>query len=150
MLPCLHTLTPTQLHTYAHLEIVPTHDKQSYRRSRVKSCCIQCIIQPHLYNNLNFLWFVLKVALTNKLYTDDYMYLSDGTNPSWDLLGYHPQRSSAKALSGSQAYLHAKLPAVPIPAFSAAALDPTWRLDADVVIVGSGAGGGVMAHELGQ
>mmetsp|Transcript_19635 Transcript_19635/g.33047 ORF Transcript_19635/g.33047 Transcript_19635/m.33047 type:complete len:608 (+) Transcript_19635:266-2089(+) len=44
--------------------------------------------------------------------------------------------------------MHAKLPALPIPTFSAADLDPTWHLDADVVIVGSGAGGGVMAHEL--
>lgn len=39
---------------------------------------------------------------------------------------------------------------LPLPVFSPTEIDPTWRLEADVVIVGSGAGGGVMAHELGQ
>ena len=58
--------------------------------------------------------------------------------------------STAKALSGAQSYIHEKLPPLPIPTFSASDLDPTWQLDADVVIVGSGAGGGVMAHELGK
>lgn len=72
-------------------------------------------------------------------------------NESWELLNYHPRRSTAKALAGgTQSYLHEKLPALPVPTFRAEELDPTWHLDADVVIVGSGAGGGVMAHELGN
>jgi hypothetical protein len=67
------------------------------------------------------------------------------------VLDYHPKRSSAKALSSSQSSPHEKLPTLPIPTFSATDpdLDPTWTLEADVVIVGSGAGGGIMAHELG-
>ena len=70
-------------------------------------------------------------------------------NDSWNLLDYHPRRATAQALTGTQSYLHQKLPSVPVPTFTSADMDPTWHLDADVVVVGSGAGGGVMAHELG-
>ena len=67
----------------------------------------------------------------------------------WNFLNYYPRRSSAKAISNDKLLLTNKLPKIPIPQYNSGEFQPVWKLDADVVIVGSGAGGGVMAHELG-
>jgi choline dehydrogenase-like flavoprotein len=58
-----------------------------------------------------------------------------GRNPSWDMLGYPGPVSPP--------------PEVPKP-IEALVLDHDISLDADVVVVGSGAGGGVIAAELAQ
>lgn len=57
---------------------------------------------------------------------------SDGTNPTWPLIGYTPSAN-------------------PTPAPAKLNLTPVWEptaLEADVCVVGSGAGGGVVAAEL--
>ena len=61
-----------------------------------------------------------------------------GTNSLWETIGYRPHR---EAVSGGPTPIRP----VDLPATG----DPV-RLDADVVIVGSGAGGGVMAAELAR
>ncbi|HEY0443783.1 MAG TPA: GMC family oxidoreductase N-terminal domain-containing protein, partial [Candidatus Limnocylindrales bacterium] len=72
----------------------------------------------------------------------------DGANPRWKSIGYRPDRPPVADIRTQVRPLTFAAGARGAGAGAPDATDAPLRLDADVVVIGSGAGGGVVAHDL--